>query len=199
MGIKTVSFGKRLRDLRRRNGWSLAEVSKRSGVSISALSKVENGKMSLTYEKLAGLSRGLGVAIDYFFSSPGSDASATAGARKSVDRKGGGKHVATPNYNHFYLCADLLQKKLIPMEVEVLAGTLEEFGDLARHEGEEWLYVLEGEVVMCSEHYAPVRLSQGDSIYIDSRMGHAYLKGSAGPCRALVISTAPSPDPASEL
>jgi transcriptional regulator with XRE-family HTH domain len=187
-------MGEQLRALRRQNGWSLAEVSKRTGVSVSALSKAENGKMSLTYEKLAALSGGLGVDIGYFFSGPPAPTEPNGGTRRSVDRHGTGRLVNTPNYVHFYLNAELLQKKLVPIEIEVLARTLEEFGALGRHEGEECLYVLEGEIVLCTEHYEPVRLAKGDSIYIDSGMGHAYLKGCDGPCRALVVSSAPRPD-----
>jgi mannose-6-phosphate isomerase-like protein (cupin superfamily) len=70
---------------------------------------------------------------------------------------------------------------------EIRARTLAEFGELIRHDGEEYAFVLDGTVEFHSELYAPVLLHKGDSIYFDSGMGHAYLTASAGPCRVLSI------------
>ncbi len=44
-----------------------------------------------------------------------------------------------------------------------------------RHSGEEYIYVLEGRVKVHTEFYDPVILEPGESIYIDSNMGHAYV------------------------
>ena len=46
---------------------TLAETSARTGVAVSTLSKVENGQMSLTYDKLVQLSEGLEIDISTFF------------------------------------------------------------------------------------------------------------------------------------
>lgn len=46
---------------------------------------------------------------------------------------------------------------------------------ISHHAGEEFVYVLKGKVVVATEFYDPVTLSEGQSIYIDSAMGHAYL------------------------
>lgn len=43
------------------------------------------------------------------------------------------------------------------------------------HTGEEYIYVLNGSMVVHTEFYDPVTLGPGQSIYIDSSMGHAYL------------------------
>jgi hypothetical protein len=64
---------------------------------------------------------------------------------------------------------------MTPMIGQVHARTLEEFGDLVRHPGEEFLMVIEGVVVVHTEFYTPVVLHVGDTLYIDSNMGHAYL------------------------
>ena len=49
--------GSVLKSLRLANGWTLSEVSRRTGLPVSTLSKVENDKMSLSYDKLARISR----------------------------------------------------------------------------------------------------------------------------------------------
>jgi mannose-6-phosphate isomerase-like protein (cupin superfamily) len=95
--------------------------------------------------------------------------------------------VRTHVYTHRYPAAELLNKHFVPMIVEHHARTLEEFGELIRHPGEEFCYVIEGAIVLHTELYEPLRLSVGDSVYFDSRMGHAYLAGAEGPCRALSV------------
>jgi mannose-6-phosphate isomerase-like protein (cupin superfamily) len=64
---------------------------------------------------------------------------------------------------------------MTPMIGQVHARTLEEFGELVRHPGEEFLMVIEGAIVVHTEFYTPVVLQAGESLYIDSNMGHAYL------------------------
>ena len=58
---------------------------------------------------------------------------------------------------------------------KIRAKTPQEFGDLVHHPGEEFIYVLRGSIIVNTEFYDPVVLGQGQSIYIDSSMGHAYL------------------------
>ena len=53
--------------------------------------------------------------------------------------------------------------------------------------GEEFLYVLEGEVIIHSNLYAPTELKRGDSLYFDGTQGHAYICGSDDPARILVL------------
>lgn len=56
---------------------------------------------------------------------------------------------------------------------------------MLRHPGEEVDHVLEGEIEIHTEHYAPVRLAQGDCAYFDSTMGYAFI--AAGKKDALVF------------
>jgi uncharacterized cupin superfamily protein len=71
---------------------------------------------------------------------------------------------------------------------------LAEFGKFMHHAGEEFLYVLQGELELHTESYAPLILKAGESTYFDSRMGHAYVVRGEGPCRGLVICTVPRAD-----
>ncbi len=181
-----------LKALRRRQGWTLAEVSRRTGLPLSTLSKIENDKMSLTFDKLSRLSSSLEVDISALFNGEaGEAASPGASGRRSVTRAGEGKAIETQNYSHLYPAWELLNKRIIPIVAELHARSLAEFGELVRHPGEEYAYVLEGEVDLYTSLYAPVRLKTGDSIYFDSGMGHAYIAAAAGPCRVLSLCSAP--------
>lgn len=185
--------GAALKALRIQHGWTLAEVSHRTGLTTSTLSKIENDKMSLSFDKLARLSSGLQIDISTLFrGANGEDAQSTAASgRRSIVRAGEGKAIETKNYSHLFPAWDLLNKKIIPIVAELHARTLEEFGELIRHPGEEYTFVLEGEVDFYTTLYAPVRLKAGDSIYFDSGMGHAYVAASAGRCRVLSMCSAP--------
>ena len=88
-------------------------------------------------------------------------------------RAGEGKAIETKNYLHLYPAWELLNKKIIPIVADLRAHTLEEFGELIRHPGEEYAFVLEGEVELHTSLYAPVRLKAGDSIYFDSGLPSA--------------------------
>ena len=184
--------GAMLKSLRIQRGWTLKEVSERTGYPVSTLSKIENDRVSLTYDKLTRISAGLEVDFSRLFGSPeeGPPASGMQG-RRSISRAGEGKAIESKNYFHLYPTADLLNKHMIPIIVDLRARSLEEFGELVQHSGEEYVYVLEGEVDVHTSVYAPVRLKSGDSIYLDSSMGHGYVAATDRPCRVMAICTGP--------
>jgi transcriptional regulator with XRE-family HTH domain len=177
-----------LKKLRNQRGWTLKEVSRRTGYPVSTLSKIENDRVSLTYDKLTRISAGLEIDFSSLFGAQEAAPEAAAlHGRRSVTRAGEGRSIESKNYFHLYPATELLNKRLIPIIVDIRARSLEEFGELVRHSGEEYVYVLEGEVEVHTSAYAPVRLQAGDSIYFDSTMGHAYIAASSGPCRVLGV------------
>ena len=182
--------GSTIRTMRKRAGLTLAELAGRTGLAVSTLSKLEVGHVSLSYDKLMSISKGLGVDMaELLDSTPHPGGPATHGGRRVVLRAGDGQHVETRSYSQSYLATELLNKRMTPIYVELHARSLDEFfaefGDFIRHPGEEFSYVIEGTVEIHTELYAPLTLHAGDSIYFDSEMGHAYLKASDGPCRTI--------------
>lgn len=187
-----AKLGPVVRHLRRSKGWTLSELARRTGLSVSTLSKAERDQQALTYDKLLLLAHGLQVDIATLFDGDaGAVDAALATSRRSISRADDGSVVDTKNYQYVYLCTDLLKKKFVPIVAEIRARSLEEFGELVRHSGEEFAYVLEGTVEVHCEHYAPTILKTGESMYLDSRMGHAYVARGPGRCRVLSICTAP--------
>lgn len=180
--------GSVLKSLRLANGWTLADVSRKTGLPVSTLSKVENDKMSLSYDKLARISRGLEIDIGLLFSTEGASGSLSlVTGRRSITRAGEGRVIDTEPYEHLYPATDLLNKRFVPIIAEIRARSVAEFGELIRHPGEEYTFVLEGTVELHTDLYAPVTLEVGDSIYFDSGMGHVYLAAGRGRCRVLTI------------
>src|ERR1700716_3672883 len=126
-----------LRSIRRQKGWTLSDVSKRTGLPVSTLSKVENGKMSLTYDKLVRISNGLGIDIAQLLSPETHPEAISVSGRRSIARAGEGHAIETRTYGHLYPASDLLNKHLIPIIADIRAHSLSEFGEMIRHAGEE--------------------------------------------------------------
>jgi transcriptional regulator with XRE-family HTH domain len=183
----TAKPGSMLKKIRIQKGWTLKEVSRRTGYPVSTLSKIENDRVSLTYDKLIRMSAGLEVDFSQLLGAQEAPDAVALHGRRSVTRAGDGRYIESKNYLHMYPATDLLNKRLIPIVIEIRARSLKEFGELVRHSGEEYTYVLEGEIEVHTSAYAPVRLKAGDSIYLDSSMGHAYIAVSGNPCRVLGV------------
>ncbi len=169
------TLGSLMRSLRERYGLTLKQMSERTGVPFSTLAKVEHDRLTLTYDKLQMIADRLGLRMSELFAEPKSEQQAVANSRRSVGTRAGALSITTPNYDYFYLSPELRNKDMIPIFTRLKARSIAEFGGLMRHDGQEFLYVLEGQVEVHTEFYDPVILSPGELVYIDSRMGHAYL------------------------
>lgn len=182
-----------IRGIRSRNGWTLKEMSDKCGIPVSTLSKVEHGRLTLTYDKLQQVSDRLDLRMSDLFAEEEDDASTKVTGRRSIGTMENAVQITTDNYDYHYLCTDLRQKRMIPIVTRIRAQSAKEFGDLVTHHGEEFIYVLEGAIEVHSEFYDAVTLKQGESIYIDSSMGHAYV--AAADCdEAVVLGVCSSPD-----
>lgn len=176
-----ADLGARVRELRRARDWNLAELSKRSGIALSTLSKVENGLLSLTYDRLQQVAAGFDLSLSEFLAPSAPEAfPPLPSARICWAEKGSGAKADTTNYLYNYLCENLRLKAMVPILCQCRARTLEEFGPLLKHDAEEFVFVVKGRIEVQTEFYAPQVLEEGDSVYLDSRMGHAYLAAGEG-------------------
>lgn len=162
-------LGDRIRQLRRERKLTLEEAGKRTSLAASTLSKIENDQMSPTFDVVQKLAHGFDIDITELFAA---DTDHRPGSRRSITLNTEGRVMETPVYRHRLLASELSHKKILPFISTIKARGIDEFSDWASHEGEEFLYVLEGEVRFCTEHYEPVALGPGDSIYIDASMRH---------------------------
>jgi transcriptional regulator with XRE-family HTH domain len=193
MKVRHPTLGSLLRSLRSRHGWTLKEMSERTAIPISTLSKVEHDRLTLSYDKLVHLSQRLNIRISELFADPAATVDAAVTARRSIGRVVDAVRVNTKNYDYYYLCPELRKKRMIPILTRIRAKSAEEFGELVHHSGEEYIYVLKGSIKVITEFYDPVILNVGESIYLDSKMGHAYLTAE-GCDEATVLGVCSSPD-----
>jgi transcriptional regulator with XRE-family HTH domain len=193
MKVRHPTLGSLLRALRSRHGWTLKEMSERTAIPVSTLSKVEHDRLTLSYDKLVHLSQRLNIRISELFADPAGTVDAAVTARRSIGRVIDAVRVNTKNYDYYYMCPELRKKRMIPILTRIRAKSAEEFGELVHHSGEEYIYVLEGSIKVITEFYDPVILNVGESIYLDSNMGHGYLTAE-GCDEATVLGICSSPD-----
>ncbi len=167
--IEPLKLGQRIKDIRLNLGLTLEEASQKTGLARSTLSKIENEQISPTFQAMQKLAHGLSINMPQLFEPP---KKIMATGRRDVTRAGKGKPHPTPTYEHELLACELSNKKMMPFKTKVHARAFEEYEDWVRHDGEEFLLILEGEVAFYSEFYEPVYLQKGDSVYYDANMGH---------------------------
>jgi transcriptional regulator with XRE-family HTH domain len=167
--IEPLKLGKKIKDIRSNLGITLEEASQRTGLARSTLSKIENEQISPTFQAMQKLAVGLQIDMPQLFEPPQSQ---IATGRRDLTLKGQGKPHPTPTYEHELLATQLTRKKMMPFKSRIRSRSIEEFGDWVKHDGEEFLLILEGEVTLFTEFYEPLNLSEGDSVYYDANMGH---------------------------
>lgn len=182
------SIGQRLRGLRRGLQATLADISEKTGVSKSALSKIENNQISPSYDILKRICDGLGIGIEDLVSS---SAKAVVSGRKTSTRGGQGARFTSGQYDYRVHADEISQKSMMPLEMIVRARSVAEFDHWSRHRGEEFVFVLSGRIEIHTEHYAPFRLETGESAYFDSSMRHLYISLGDEDARVLSVSHDP--------
>ncbi|WP_413699655.1 helix-turn-helix domain-containing protein [Psychromonas sp. KJ10-10] len=177
--IAPIKLGERLKEIRKTLGLTLEEASQKTGLARSTLSKIENEQISPTYQAMQKLTMGLQIDIPQLFATSKQMA---ATGRRDITRVDEGRSHPTSTYEHELLATQLTNKKMMPFKSLVRARSFDDYSDWIRHDGEEFLLVLEGEITFFSEFYEPVNLNQGDSVYYDANMGHMLVSASEPRC-----------------
>jgi transcriptional regulator with XRE-family HTH domain len=172
-GEISQNIGRTLSELRQNRGWTLKTLSEATGVSVPVLSKVENNQTGISFETAMKIMGSLSLSLDDLTGSRRS--AAPAGGRRVINPAGTALKVPSIARSYELFATELRQKRMVPMITTVNVRSLEEWGPLSRHDGEEWMYVLSGDIELHTEFYAPLVMHTGDSLYIDSGMGHAMV------------------------
>ncbi|WP_114389490.1 helix-turn-helix domain-containing protein [Notoacmeibacter marinus] len=164
-----ADLGGRMKAERQAAGLTLEAAAQRSGLALSTIHKIENGRVSPSYENLVRIARAYEIGMERLFSA---DHESPQTTRMTVTKAGQGRIVRSRNFEYEVLCNALADKKIIPLVTLVERRAPLTPADLEAHDGEETLYVLSGRVELVVEHYAPVTLELGDCAYFDSTLKH---------------------------
>lgn len=186
---KTV--GEKIKQIREMKKVSLDELAERSGMELSIVQKIEREKNVPSLAPLIKIARALGVRLGTFLDD--SDSYGPVLVRSGEYHKGARftsqTSEAREHLNFFSLAFDKAGRNMEPFIVDIEPGLQSDYM-LSSHEGEEFIYVLEGEIEINygKEVY---QLSKGDSIYLDSIVLHNVHAGSNKSARILAIVYAP--------
>jgi len=181
LGARIVTFRERL-------GLSQAELAVNSAVDPGLLAAVEAGEAYPALGVLIKLSRALGQRLGTFMDDhPSPDPLIV----RAADRKPGSRqHLGTTggNIRYFSLGQGKADRHMEPLYIEI--GP-DEPVKLTSHEGEEFLIVVSGQLVI---HYGKERhlLEAGDSAYYNSVVPHSVSAGGGRPATAYAVVYQPS-------
>lgn len=179
------AMGQRIREARKAKGLTLEDTSKLAGIGRSTLSKIENAQTKPSFDIIRRLTAVLEIRTPQLFLQ--SRASGLTG-RRDFTPKGQGEPNETPTYAHELLCNEITSKAMLPYLSRIKARNASEFETWVRHDGEEFMFVVSGSLTFLSEHYRPLQMSAGDSIYYDSGMGHGCISTSEEDAVVLWVS-----------
>jgi transcriptional regulator with XRE-family HTH domain len=157
------SIGRRVRTLRQQKGWTLEEFSARCGLSVGFLSQVERGLSSISISSLNAICKALGIPLTHFF--------ATVNDGPLVLRAGHPRsriRIEDSNVTYNLLSGGMPDRMLEAMIAEYPPHYSP---PLISHEGEEFGYVLEGQVLLQVEDKKEL-LNVGDSFHFFSSRPH---------------------------
>ena len=179
-----MSIGERLRSIRFERKLTLQAASKLCGVGLSTLSKIETGQAAPAYGTLKRIAEGLDLSFEELISGDRPEATT---ARRTITRDRNILKFKSNRYDYRVHASELANKAMVPLEMEIHARESPEPGDWSQHDGEEFIFVISGEIEVRLSDYAPFKLKEGQSAYIDSRMRHAFIACGPGSARMLSI------------
>lgn len=180
------SFGKRFRNLRKERGWSLQYTSELTGVPISTLSRIETNKVSPSLDivmKIINRSKINPMEMKYFPILESEE------KEVSLNKKDQGISTEIPNIIlkplHYYTKNKLFN----PIIISFFTRSIEEYGGYISHDGDEFVYLLSGELDICFENGDVFSLHEGDSLYFSSQKPHAYIAKNNIQAKALIVAS----------
>ncbi|OLP60924.1 MerR family transcriptional regulator [Xaviernesmea oryzae] len=180
-----LAIGHEVRTQRKKLGITVADLSAATGISVGMLSKIENGNISASLGTLQSLSKALGMPITAFFrgyEEPHSASFVKAGQGVNIERRG-------TRAGHQYSLLGHIANNSTGVEVEPYLITLNAESDVFptfQHEGMEFLYMLEGEVVY-RHGDSLYRMEAGDALFFDADAPHGPEELVTLPARYLSI------------
>ncbi|MBN1663953.1 MAG: cupin domain-containing protein [Deltaproteobacteria bacterium] len=179
---ETQATGERLAEIRRKKKMSLEELSEKTGLTVSHLTSIEEGKDFAPVGDILKISRALTVNPEELFSA---DAKEEDLKKKRV----AGFKKREESYQYTVLTPQGTDKHLRAFRV-VIPAKSEHPKISYRHEGEEFVYVLEGEVkirVGRKSHHLKV----GDAFHFDSGISHSLVNPGGKPTVLIVTLYTP--------
>lgn len=187
------SIGSKLTTLRESLQLSAAELAERCDCDVAVIEGLEGGQIAPSLAPLIKITRALGVRLGTLLDDDTNvgpvvtrrdEAQAAARVRSLETSSDGGV------LDFFSLASGKVARHMEPFIIDVKPADTDTHS-LSSHEGEEFIYVLDGTIEIAYGKDLHV-LEQGDSIYYDSIVPHQVRAGGMLPARILAVVYAPA-------
>jgi transcriptional regulator with XRE-family HTH domain len=184
--------GGKIAKIREARKLSRAELADRSQVAVGLVQQIEEGDLIPSLTPLTRIARVLGVRMGTFLDDVEEVGPVLnrKGQLKQTVRFAGGSTPARGELDFHALALDKAGRHMEPFLIDVLPASDKSY-DKSSHEGEEFIYVLSGEIELLYGKDTYV-LAEGDSIYYDSIVAHHVHASGDAPARVLAVVYAPS-------
>jgi transcriptional regulator with XRE-family HTH domain len=169
--LEEIRVGEKIKQLREKKGLSLKEVAEATGFSTALLSQMENHLVSPSLGSIIKLAKALELRVGDFFGETQGEPFAIVrkDERKKISRFAS-KEGVSYGYSYESLGFEKRNRRMEPFIVTLEPATLKT-SKTSVHEGEEFIFVLEGEMEVILGDHTDI-LFPGDSIYYDSNIPH---------------------------
>jgi quercetin dioxygenase-like cupin family protein len=175
------TLARRLQAVRQDRGLSLAQVAAETGISRSFLALLEKGQTDISLGRLLPL-------LQFYKLSMADVLDWEDSERDGVVRAGEAPFLFSIAYGmDAYLAAPDRTRPFLPVVVVCQPGAT--MSQYSAHDGEEFIFVIEGSVRVSYRDAEPVVLHAGDSVFFTSRRAHLIAADGNSTARALVITT----------
>lgn len=175
-----MEIGKKLKELRIKNGLTLEELASRSELTKGFLSQLENDLTSPSIATLNDLVEALGTNLSVFFKQEKKEQIVFKTEDYFVDeREAQTIHWIVPNAQ---------KNEMEPILIELKTGG--QSNVIEPHEGEEFGYVLQGKVQL---RYGDeeITVSKGQTFYINGNKSHVLVNDFQQTARVIWVCTPP--------
>ncbi len=165
-------IGAKVKLVRENRKLTIEDVSERTNLSVEQISSIEDGSLVPNLTPLIKIARVLGVRLGTFMDDDENLGPVIARSQeaKEVTRFSDRGNAINSDLDFYTLAQNKAGRHMDPFIIDIFPSSEEEV-KLSTHEGEEFIYVLEGEVEIRygKDTYT---LTKGDSIYYESIVAH---------------------------
>jgi len=186
-----INVGSRIKSIRESKNITVEQVSERSGLSVEQIARIEENKNQPSLAPLIKIARVLGVRLGTFLDDNDNLGPVVCRKEEKPESISFSSETSSShnNLNFFALAQSKVGRHMEPFIIDIDSASKNGY-QLSSHEGEEFIFVMEGEIEITygKNKYT---LSAGDSIYYDSIIEHNVHAANESKAKILAVVYTP--------
>lgn len=185
--IEEFKIGAKIKELREKKYFTLQDLAAKTGLSKNLLTEIESDEIIPPVATLIKLAKALSVGMAYFFQDepPVEKVSLTRAGERLIVKRRPHHREGEVDYVYESLEARMPDKHMEPFLVDFMPMDTADMV-FASHEGEEFLFLLEGKLEFRTNDRVETLLPR-DAVYFDSTQNHSFRSLTESAARAVVV------------